>query len=576
MTIVHGRWQETQSTRAEATPVEAVFAGATLAEAVPAGAMPAGEIPAKAVMPAKVASLAGSIAPTGGAAHAASRSASHRYVTIDAVRAACLFVVVVLHSLMVGVEVGADGGLETSVALSGQPWFAPLTWVLQIMPLFFIAGGFASLSQWRRMRDRGASAAEYVLGRVRRLVVPALLMIVAVGGVLTVARACDADPELIAEASLRIGQPLWFLVVYLGVTSLVPVLARLHERWPLLVLIVLGAGIVAVDLLHAEAGIPVGYLNLALVWPFMQQLGFVLADSDRDRWSRGQLTAGIVLPLVALGALLVSGRSPDMIENLNPPTLLVALLGLSQFFGLQLVRARLERIANKPRVRRVVGRAGALAMTTYLWHMPIILALVTALWLCGGPLPAPHSAAWWATRAPWILGVALCVLPFAVWFARVERRALTQTQALVGEIPRGACGESGASGVSGEFGASGASGASARETALGRPAKVLPGAFAERPSEARTNTMRAFASVLCAMGGTAFALIGGVGTTFSLMAAVALCLVSVALTGTLRVAEIRLAWLRFARSAEEVWSQIADTYGLTVSSPREFSRPSSR
>lgn len=350
--------------------------------------------------------------------------APRRDAAIDAVRAACLLVVVVLHSLMVGVQLGAEGELSTSVALSGEAWFAPITWVLQIMPLFFIAGGFASLTQWRSMRARGATAASYVLGRVRRLAVPALLMILTVGAILFVARGSGADTALLAEASLRIGQPLWFLAVYLGVTALVPAMVWLHERRPMTTIAVLGAGVLLVDLLHSRAGVPLGYLNLVLMWPLMQQLGFLLADGACASWSRGRLIVAGTVPIVLLFALLGWGWSPDMIENLNPPTVAIALLGAAQFFGLMLLRPSLDRLMRRRGMGKLVQRVGACAMTVYLWHMPLILALVVVLWLGGWPLPEPHSLAWWVTRLPWLAAIGLCVMPFTLWFVRVEQAAL--------------------------------------------------------------------------------------------------------------------------------------------------------
>ncbi len=355
---------------------------------------------------------------------AAESGSPRRDATIDAVRACCLLVVVLLHALMVGVQLGSENELQTSVALSGESWFAPITWILQIMPLFFIAGGFASLAQWRGLRARGCSAAGYVLGRVRRLAAPALMMIGVIGAILLAAKSMGADAVLIAEASLRIGQPLWFLAVYLGVTALVPAMVWLHVRVPLLTLGMLGAGVLAVDLLHSRAGVPIGYANLLLVWPLMQQLGFFLADGACARWSRRALVVGMVLPVGLLLCLVGLGWSPDMIANLNPPTVAIALLGVAHFFGLHLLRGALDRVTGVPRVAGAARRAGALAMTVYLWHMPLILALVVMMWLAGVPMPEPHSLVWWASRVPWLLLIGLCVLPFAQWWSRVESRGV--------------------------------------------------------------------------------------------------------------------------------------------------------
>ncbi|MEJ6488802.1 acyltransferase [Leucobacter sp. USCH14] len=349
---------------------------------------------------------------------------------MDAVRTGSLFVVVVLHALMVGVELGPAGSLHTSVALSGEAWFAPMTWVLQIMPLFFIAGGFASLSQWRRMQRRGAGAVEYVMARTRRLAVPAALMIASVGGALLLARALEADAALIEEASLRIGQPLWFLAVYFAVTALVPAMAWLHHRMPLVTVSMLAVGVVIVDTAHAGLGVPVGYLNLILVWPLMQQLGFMMRDGVFiAAWSRGRLLTGLLAALTALLVLIGRGWSPDMLENLNPPTTAIMLLGTAQFFALQLLRPRLDTRMRATRFVRIVSRANTAAMSVYLWHMPVILALVTLMWVAGLPLPAPHSGAWWATRAPWLLVIGCCVIPWAALIAPVEQRILARLPA---------------------------------------------------------------------------------------------------------------------------------------------------
>lgn len=347
-----------------------------------------------------------------------------RDATIDAVRAACLFVVVVLHSLMVGVEGAQGGGILTSVALEGQAWFTPVTWLLQIMPLFFIAGGFASLSQWRRMQLRGATASEYITGRVRRLAVPAIIMITAVGSVLLAAKALGADPSLVGEASLRIGQPLWFLAVYLGVTAIVPVMAWLHERYPVRTIAALGLSVIAVDLAQAQLGLPIGYLNLLLVWPLMQQLGFAMLDGALINWLRRKMLAGTAAALAVLLLLIACGWSPDMLVNLNPPTTAIALLGTAQFFVLQLLRPSIDNLTRAPKIANRVTKAGTLSMGVYLWHMPTILGLVAILWAAGMPFPEPHSWAWWFTRLPWLLLIAMCVIPLVVLISRLEIRLI--------------------------------------------------------------------------------------------------------------------------------------------------------
>lgn len=341
--------------------------------------------------------------------------------TVDLIRALCLLVVVALHTMMAGVERTSDGGLLTSVALAGTDWFVPVSWFIQVMPLFFIAGGFASLTQWRRMRARGASWQHYVISRTQRLAVPAVVLFGVVGVVLVMAGGSGLDAGLVAEVRLRVGQPLWFLAVYLGVTALVPFMARWHEKRPGGTVAALGLGVVAVDAARFVLDTPaLGLFNLALVWLLMQQLGFLFHDGAAARWPRGRLYVGLAVSLLTLFAVVTWGPySADMLVNLNPPTAAIVLLGSAQFFALRLLKPRLDA----SRVAASIGATiSARAMTIYLWHMPVVLGLVFVLWTLGFPLPEPHSGSWWATRLPWLLAVAAVLFAVVPVLDRVERR----------------------------------------------------------------------------------------------------------------------------------------------------------
>ena len=171
--------------------------------------------------------LAGS--STDAAASARGRTGVVRDPSVDAIRIVLLVAVFVLHAMMCGVSMGA-GGPVLENALEEQAWFGPVSWIVQIMPLFFIAGGFSSLHHWRSMRARGASASDYVRARLERLVRPAIALVVVVAGGLAALSLAGLPAELVATAGFRIGQPLWFLGVYLAVSALVPVMLRAHER----------------------------------------------------------------------------------------------------------------------------------------------------------------------------------------------------------------------------------------------------------------------------------------------------------------------------------------------------------
>lgn len=346
--------------------------------------------------------------------------------SVDAVRVGLLAVVLVLHATMCGVSVGVDGPVLRNT-LEHQGWFGPVSWVVQIMPLFFVVGGFSSLHHWRAVRARGATAADYVRTRLDRLVRPAVVLVVVVAGALGTAGLLRLPADLVATAGFRIGQPLWFLAVYIGVSALVPVMAAAHERAPVRTPLVLLTGVVLVDVVRWSTGLDaIGLANLLLVWLLVQQLGFHLADGTLDRFSRRTLwgTAGTALGV--LGLLTTIGPYPvDMLTNLNPPTLCLVVLGVAQLALFDLGRPALRRWARRPGVTRVVGVVGERSMTVYLWHMPVLVLLaglsLVAHATAGLALPEPLTAAWWVTRPVWLAAGVVALLPVVAATARFER-----------------------------------------------------------------------------------------------------------------------------------------------------------
>ena len=382
----------------------------------------------------------------------------HRDQAIDLIRFGCLVVVVILHSMMSAAVLGSDGTVAPTVALSTTAGFAAASWFFQVMPLFFIIGGYAGITGWRRTRARGGTWTDYLRARLRRLAVPTAVLVVIAGIGLSAAADMGVSSELIAEASRRIGQPLWFLAVYLGLSSLVPVAVHFHERAPRRSLAVLAGAVIAVDVLSGTTGIAgLGYLNFVVVWPLIQQLGFFFAEASDRPISRPVVWSALAAALGLLGGLVAAGvYSPNMLVNLNPPTGALVLLGVAQLCVLHLFHARLNQALNVDRLSaestmvpreapaalaeaapssriltaqfwaRVIAWGNSFGMQVYLWHMSVVIVLIGALgWLAqtvvGFPtgilldlptgtvaefiLPEIESGWWWATRLPWLLAV---------------------------------------------------------------------------------------------------------------------------------------------------------------------------
>lgn len=368
----------------------------------------------------------------------ASPSASQRDQAVDLVRAACLTVVLVLHISMAGVAV-VGGSITITNAVENEAWFAPLTWLLQVMPLFFIIGGFAARAQWMRLRTRGGTSREFITARTRRLLVPTLALTAVVTAGLALAALAGADAELLAEASFRMTQPLWFLAVYLGVTALVPLMLRAHEAAPHAALIALVSGAVLVDAFRTLTGVDaVGVVNYAFVWLAIQQLGFFFGDWTQARgasrardsaWAQAR-RASIRLPIALLtGGVLtlvflvqVAGYSPELLlDNNNPASVALIALGAAQLGALLLAHPLLTAIARGPRATAFSRFVNQHSMRLYLWHLPVLVTATALLIAVGAWMPEPLSLAWFSTRPLMVAAVLAATALLVPSLGRLER-----------------------------------------------------------------------------------------------------------------------------------------------------------
>ena len=345
-----------------------------------------------------------------------------RDLVIDLARFFCLALVVVAHTMMVSPVLHPDGTVTSSNTLGNERWFEPAVWVLQVMPLFFVAGGITGLQSWRRLRARGGSAFDFMQARMLRLLRPAAVLLALMFAGLWAARLSGVDPQVIQLLASGAGMPLWFLAAYLAAQLNLPLLERLHTRAPWLTLAGLTSLVVAVDCLRGTMP-TLAYLNMVFVWCAVQQLGFFLADGGPVISGRPGLVGLILGSNLVLGLLVWLGLySGNMLVNLNPPNLTLLLLGVSQAAALQLFRPVLSRLASRRRVQKFLGVAGRSSMTVYLWHLPLLAALSGLLLLTDFPQPAGGTAAWWWGRPLVLLTLIGLLLPVLALLGRLEER----------------------------------------------------------------------------------------------------------------------------------------------------------
>jgi hypothetical protein len=302
--------------------------------------------------------------------------------------------------MFVGVGHSKSGALTISRPLDRESWFPLATWFGQIMPIFFVVGGFAGLTSWRSTVRRGGNGRDFVRTRVLRLAQPALPLFIFYVVVLGAATLIGIDPKLLAGVATGAGSPLWFLAAYTLAQALVPFMAGLHERAPKTTLLVLLAGAILVDVLRYSTGnVLIGLVNLAFVWLLIQQFGFWYADGwfDRRAWWQLLLIAAACYALL-IPMTTVLPYSVDMLTNLNPPTVPLIVIGLAQACLLRLLKPALTALMRTRPAKAVVFVVGSRLMTVYLWHLPVIIILAGAALLIPGANPEPASAAWWLSR----------------------------------------------------------------------------------------------------------------------------------------------------------------------------------
>jgi hypothetical protein len=367
-----------------------------------------------------------------GASELAAATPDTRDRYVDLLRVASLGVVVVGHWVMAVVLVGRDGAVSATNVLTIVPSLQPATWLLQVMPVFFFVGGFSHAVALASLRRREAGYVEFVRSRAERLVRPTAVFI---GVWLVLALAVEITGHhrgVLALATGTVAQPLWFVGVYLGVVALAPVMWRLHRRTaarPHAVPAALVAGAVAVDALRFAGPVPyVGFLNVALVWLAVHQLGFLYADGTlpgRRRVAAALAVGGFaaVVTLTTVGPYPVSmvGVPGEPISNMSPPT--VALLAHAIWLiGLVLlVRGPVSRWLRRPRVWRNVVAANGVAMTAFLWHLTAMFAATALTLAVGLAQPEAGSPAWWLLRPLWIVVLATVTLALVSAFQRADR-----------------------------------------------------------------------------------------------------------------------------------------------------------
>jgi len=348
---------------------------------------------------------------------------------VDLVRVVSILVVVFGHWLMAAITF-EDGEIVPGHLLELADWTHPLTWLFQVMPLFFFVGGYSNALSWRSARRRGEPYGAWLRARLRRLALPVvpLLVVWTLGGWLGL--RLGLDWEILQLASQVALVPTWFLAAYVVIVTIAPAALALWERygwWS----IIAGTALAALaDWLSIGVGVVwVGFLNYVLVWGVVHQLGYAWVDGRLTGTARRALLAlvgfGVTLALVWLGPYPVAmvGLDTAQVTNSYPPRVTLTFLGLFQAGLVLLAEPALHRWMSRRNAWATVVAVSSRIMTLYLWHLTAMVVLIGLGLLADGFGfgPDPLSAAWWLTRPLWFAALIVPTVLLMVVFGRFER-----------------------------------------------------------------------------------------------------------------------------------------------------------
>lgn len=362
--------------------------------------------------------------PGSGADRVAAETPADRDRAVDVARLAALVVVMFGHCALLLATI--DNGLRIGNLLGELPALAPITWVVQVMPLFFLAGGAAGAYGWHS----GSSWGTWLVKRAQRLCRPVFWYLAAWSiGIAVTYYVLGADSaESIGRECVAL---LWFLGVYLVVLAFVPALTRMSTGRVVAaivgVLIAVSAGF---DAIRFAVGAPMaGVANFVIIWLIPMVIGVAYA-----RHLIGARTALVVAASAFAAQLVVAAVGPyevslvvtgtERVSNVSPPTLLLALQCTWMSFAFIAFAGPIRRWAQRPRVWYVVATGNAGAMTLYLWHIPAIAVATFTLHAFGLDAYDVDAPYFWAMLALRAVVFAAVMLAMFMLLSPLEHRRL--------------------------------------------------------------------------------------------------------------------------------------------------------
>lgn len=350
---------------------------------------------------------------------------SERDPLIDLIRAGALFVVVLWHWVFTTIR-WTDTGPVVGNPVAVTPGMWTLTWVLQIMPAFFMIGGHLHSTNTLPARVFWSK-------RIKRLVLPVLPLLTP-AALLSIWLWSIGRYDLLRGVILVIS-PMWFLATYVICVIFAPLAKRLDRSlgpWAVAPGLLVVGTIDHLRIALGHGGVLTGALAFMAVWLTVHQIGFSLGRTLRSS-RRNQLAVmltgygllGLAAAVLPYPAAMV-GLDGHELSNMGPPTIMVVLLAIGQLGLIAVCSDQLRSFARHH--QSLLARMGGWSMTVFAWHLAAYAIFWALLVRVGVPVLSTVSGSWWAQRPLWLVGpmsIALPVCGLARRFDRVGSTGMT-------------------------------------------------------------------------------------------------------------------------------------------------------
>ena len=246
----------------------------------------------------------------------AAHTSSDRNRYVDFLRAVSILVVITGH-WVIAAPYYHDGSLTPGDLLEIQPATQWLTWLFQVMPIFFIVGGYANAVSLESARRREIGYTGWLAVRLNRLVTPLLVLLLGWALIAAILYFCGVSGDVTRLASRAALIPTWFLAIYIMVVVLAPATYIAWQRWGFTSFWALAAIGILVDIAFFMLDLQwTGWSNYFWVWLAVHHLGYAWRDGRLGSPARLLTYSGISLLVLVL--LVFKGPYPLAMAVYHP------------------------------------------------------------------------------------------------------------------------------------------------------------------------------------------------------------------------------------------------------------------